>query len=33
MIKKIDKVLLKINDNENNNNIESTQKQINISET
>ncbi len=33
MIKKSDKVLLKINDYENNNDIESTWKQMNISKT
>ena len=33
MIKKSNKVLLKIDDYENNNDIENTQKQMNISET
>jgi len=33
MIKKSDKVLLKIDDYENNDDIESTQEQMNISET
>jgi len=33
MIKKSDKVLLKIDDYENKNDIESTRKQINVSET
>ncbi len=33
MIKKNDKVLLKINDYENNDDIESTQEQINVNET
>jgi len=33
MIKKSDKVLLKINNYENNDDIESTRKQMNVSET
>ncbi len=33
MIKKSDKVLLKIDDYENNDDIESTRKQMNVSET
>jgi len=33
MIKKSNKVLLKIDDYENNNDIENTQKQMNVSET